>query len=59
MSNIGKKFKTRYQSEFIGKGRVGICEQEKRVRALGNFVLVNFGYVTMWCFLRELEEVEE
>lgn len=59
MSNVGKKFKTRYQSEFTGKGATGICKKEKVVRDLGRFVLIDFGYVTTWCFTRELDEVEE
>lgn len=59
MNNVGKKFKTRYPSDFLGKGRIGICEEEKRVANLGDFVLINFGYMTMWCFKRELDEVSE
>lgn len=59
MSNVGKKFKTRYQGTFTGKGAIGICKEEKTVRALGHFVLIDFGYITTWCFARELDEVVE
>lgn len=59
MSKVGKKFRTRYQGAFTGKGAIGICKEVKMVRALGRFVLIDFGYITMWCFTRELDEVEE
>lgn len=45
MSNVGKKFKTRHKSEFLGEGATGVCKKEKVVRYLGRFVLIDFGYM--------------